>query len=90
MTKQELAEVLAGKLELSKAKAEDFINLMIEEITKTLSKGGEVVIAGFGKFVVSKRKARQGRNPKTGEVVQIAAKTTPKFRAGKALKDAVK
>ncbi|HNZ83918.1 MAG TPA: HU family DNA-binding protein [Candidatus Pacearchaeota archaeon] len=90
MTKQELAEALASKLELSKAKAEECINLIVDEITRTLSKGGEVVITGFGKFVVSKRKARQGRNPKTGEVVQIAAKTTPKFRAGKALKDAVK
>lgn len=90
MTKQELAEALANKLELSKAKAEECVNLIVDEITRTLSKGGEVVITGFGKFVVSKRKARQGRNPKTGEVVQIAAKTTPKFRAGKALKDAVK
>ena len=69
MTKQELAEALASKLELSKAKAEECINLIVDEITRTLSKGGEVVITGFGKFVVSKRKARQGRNPKTGEVV---------------------
>jgi DNA-binding protein HU-beta len=90
MTKQELAEALATKLEMSKAKGEECVNLIVDEITRTLSKGGEVVITGFGKFIVAKRKARQGRNPKTGEMVQIAAKTTPKFRAGKALKDAVK
>lgn len=89
MTKQELAEVLASKLDLSKAKAEECINIMIDEITNTLAKGGEITFTGFGKFCVSKRKARQGRNPKTGEVVNIAAKNAPKFKAGKALKDAV-
>ncbi len=89
MTKQELAEVLAGKLDLSKAKAEECINIIIDEITNTLAKGGEVAFTGFGKFSISKRKARQGRNPKTGEVVNIPAKNAPKFKAGKGLKDAV-
>ncbi|HNY97742.1 MAG TPA: HU family DNA-binding protein [Candidatus Pacearchaeota archaeon] len=90
MTKQELAEKLADKEGMPKTKAEEIINFIIDEITKTLVKGDEVVITGFGKFVVSKKPQRQGRNPKTGETVTIPAKTVPKFRAGKALKDAVK
>ncbi len=90
MTKQDLAEKLADKEGMPKTKAEETINFIIDEITKTLVKGDEVVITGFGKFVVSKKPQRQGRNPKTGETVTIPAKTVPKFRAGKALKDAVK
>ncbi len=75
---------------MPKTKAEEVINFIIDEITKSLIKGEEVVLTGFGKFVVNKKPAREGRNPKTGETVHIAAKTVPKFRAGKALKDAVK
>lgn len=90
MTKQELVEKIAAKEGMPKTKAEELINFIIDEITKAMVKGDEVVLTGFGKFIVSKRPAREGRNPKTGETVTIAAKTVPKFRPGKALKDAVK
>jgi len=90
MTKQELAEVIAKKLELSKAKAEEFINMLIDEITMGLRKGDEIVLAGLGKFLVVKKKERQARNPKTGAMVTVPAKKAPKFRPGKQLKDAVK
>ncbi len=90
MTKQDLAETIAKKLELSKAKAEEFINMMIDEITMGLRKGDEIVLAGLGKFLVVKKKERQARNPKTGEMVTVPAKKAPKFRPGKQLKDAVK
>lgn len=90
MTKQEFIEKLAGKEGMPKTKAEEIINFFVDEITKALVRGDEVVFTGFGKFVAVKKPARQGRNPKTGETVQIPAKVVPKFKAGKALKDAVK
>lgn len=90
MTKQELIEKLAGKEGMPKTKGEEIVNFIIDEITKSMIKGDEVVITGFGKFVVVRKPARQGRNPKTGETVQIPAKVVPKFRPGKALKEAVK
>jgi DNA-binding protein HU-beta len=90
MTKQELIEQLATKEGMPKTKAEEIVNFIIDTITKAMIKGDEVVITGFGKFVVVKKAAREGRNPKTGETVTIPAKTVPKFRPGKALKEAVK
>jgi DNA-binding protein HU-beta len=90
MTKQELVEQLAAKEGMPKTKAEEMVNFIIDTITKAMIKGDEVVITGFGKFVVVKKAAREGRNPKTGETVTIPAKTVPKFRPGKALKEAVK
>lgn len=90
MTKQELVEQLATKEGMPKTKAEEIVNFIIDTITKAMIKGDEVVITGFGKFVVVKKAAREGRNPKTGETVTIPAKTVPKFRPGKALKEAVK
>ena len=74
----------------TKAAAERAVEALFDTIVKTLSRGEEVAIAGFGTFKVAKRAARQGRNPKTGETIQIAASTKPKFRAGKLLKEAVK
>ena len=73
-----------------KKQATTAVEAVFNTITKTLSKGEEVAIAGFGSFRVAKRAARMGINPRTGEKIQIAASTKPKFRAGKVLKEAVK
>lgn len=90
MTKQDLIEVLAKKTKCSKAQASQCLNVFLEEITKALSKGEDVVLTGFGTFTVVKRKARVGRNPRTGEEIKIPATKVPKFRPGKALKAKVK
>jgi len=90
MTKQDLVEAIAKKTGLSKASAGEALNVTLDEISKSLSKGQEVVLTGFGKFMVSKRKARTGRNPQTGATIKIPATTVPRFKAGKALKDMVK
>ncbi len=90
MTKQDLVEVLAQKVGISKAQASEILNVLLDEIGKNLSKGKEVVLTGFGKFLTSKRKARMGRNPQTGASIKIAATTVPRFKAGKALKDMVR
>lgn len=74
----------------TKKQAAAVVDGVFDTITKTLSKGEEVAIAGFGTFRVSKRAARMGVNPRTGEKIQIAASIKPKFRAGKVLKEAVK
>lgn len=91
MNKVELIEEVmkAANIEVKKQAAEA-VDAVFQTITKVLSRGDEVAIAGFGTFKVAKRAARQGVNPKTGEKIQIAASIKPKFRAGKALKDAVK
>lgn len=74
----------------TKKQGGEVVDAIFDTIVKTLSRGEEVAIAGFGTFRVAKRAARMGRNPKTGESIQIAAATKPKFRAGKVLKEAVK
>lgn len=74
----------------TKKQAQEAVEAVFETIVKSLSRGEEVAIAGFGTFRVAKRAARMGVNPKTGERIQIAASTKPKFRAGKLLKEAVK
>jgi len=89
MTKQELVEAVAQVCD-SKKQAGDAVDAVFDTITKAMSKGQEVVLTGFGKFSVSKRAARQGVNPRTGAKISIAATKVPKFKAGKALKDAVK
>lgn len=93
MNKDQLAEAVLNKIgatEYSKKHALDTVEAVFDTITGALSKGEEVAVAGFGAFKVSKRAARQGVNPRTGEKISIAATTVPKFKAGKALKDAVK
>ncbi len=90
MTKQDLVEVMAKAGETSKNQANDCLNMILDEITKTLKKGQDVVLTGFGTFSVVKRKARVGVNPKTGQKLNIPATKAPKFKAGKALKEAVK
>ena len=74
----------------SKRKAENAVSCVFDTITKALKKGRPLTLVGFGKFSVSKRKARLGRNPQTGKEIRIPAKKVPKFTAGKALKNAVK
>ena len=90
MTKDELIQSIVKKTGATKKLAAESLNVVLEEITKTLSKGKEVVFIGFGKFEVVRRKARMGINPKTGEKLKIPARKVPRFKAGKALKDAVK
>ncbi|MFA5751181.1 MAG: HU family DNA-binding protein [Candidatus Paceibacterota bacterium] len=90
MNKQALAEWVHGKLGGTKVQAEEVVDGLFGSIVDTLKKGGEVSIAGFGIFSVKARAARMARNPKTGEQVKVAATKVPKFRAAKALKDAVK
>ncbi len=90
ITKEDLAETIAKISNCSKKCAGDCLNAIIDEITKGLKIGKDVVLTGFGTFTVIKRKARTGRNPQTGATIKIAAKKAPKFKAGKSLKDAVK
>ncbi len=90
MGKQDLIEVLAKEANVSKNQAGECLNIVLGEISKSLKKGKDVTLTGFGTFSVSKRKARKGVNPRTGEKIQIAATKVPKFKAGKGLKDAVK
>ena len=87
MTKADLIESLATKLDLQKTLAERVVNTMFDDIEGALQKGDKVNISGFGTFAVSDRKARQGRNPKTGETIEIPASKSAKFKAGKSLKD---
>ena len=90
MTKEELIEKITKDVSLSKADAGRALNAVVDNIVKALKKGDKVTLVGFGSFSVSKRKARTGRNPKTGAAIKIAARKVPKFSAGKAFKDAVK
>ena len=89
MNKSELIDVVAGAADLTKADAAHAIDAVMHAITETLADGGTVSLIGFGTFSVSDRAARTGRNPRTGETIQIKAAKLPKFKAGKALKDAV-
>lgn len=89
MNKSELIDAIANDSGLSRADATRAVNSLITTVAKTLKKGEEVAITGFGKFSVTKRAARTGRNPQTGEPVKIMASKTPKFAAGATLKTAV-
>ena len=89
MTKAELIDSIATKADLQKATAERIVNSIFDDILGALKNGDKVNISGFGTFQVSDRKARVGRNPKTGEPIQIQASRTAKFKAGKGLKDAL-
>jgi len=90
MNKQGIVESVHTKIGGTKVQAEQAVENMIETIVSTLKKGGEVSIAGLGIFSTKTRAARQARNPRTGETIQVSAMRVPKFRAAKALKDAVK
>ena len=90
MNKMGLVDAVHNKMGTTKKAAEDAVDTLFETITNALARGEEVSVAGFGAFVAKKREARMGINPRTGQKIQIAATVTPKFRAGKALKAAVK
>ena len=89
MNKAEMIEQIAQAAEISKSAAERAIDAMVVAIKSNLKKGNMVTLVGFGTFYVGKRAARVGRNPRTGTEIKIKAARVPKFRAGKALKDAV-
>lgn len=89
MNKSELIEKMAQGADMTKADAERALNSLIATITSELADGGDVSLVGFGTFKVNERAARTGRNPQTGETIQIAAAKVPSFKAGKAIKDAV-
>ncbi len=89
MNKQELIENIAGSADITKAAAGRALDSMIDSVTGSLKNGDSVVLVGFGTFSVRDRAARIGRNPQTGEEIQIQAARVPAFKAGKALKDAV-
>ena len=90
MNKMGLVDAVHAKIGGTKKTDEDAVDTMFDTIMKTLATGDEVAISGFGTFLVKKRASRMGVNPRTGQKIQIAATVTPKFRAGKSLKAAVK
>ena len=89
MNRTELILAMSEKSELTKVDTEKALKAFIDTVTEELKNGGKIQLVGFGSFEVAKRAARTGRNPKTGEAITIAASKSPKFKAGKALKDAV-
>lgn len=89
MTKAELIESIASKIDLPRATAERVVNTLFDDVVNALKQGDKVNVSGFGTFAVSSRSARTGRNPKTGQTIEIAASRAVKFKAGKTLKDAV-
>ena len=89
MNKAELVAAMAEQAGLSKKDAEAALKAFTDVVSDELKNGGKVQLVGFGTFEVSERAAREGRNPQTGETMQIAASKSPKFKAGKALKDAI-
>ena len=89
MNKTELIAAVAEKAEISKKDAEKAVKAFTDAVAEELAKGGKVQLVGFGNYEVSERPAREGRNPRTGETMTIAASKTPKFKPGKALKDEI-
>ena len=89
MNKTELIAAVAEKAEISKKDAEKAVKAFTDVVSEELVNGGKIQLVGFGTFEVSERPAREGRNPRTGETMTIAATKTPKFKVGKALKDMV-
>ena len=89
MNKNELITAMSKKANMSKVDTEKALKAFIDTVTEELKHGGKDQLVGFGTFEVVERAERQGRNPKTGETITIAASKSPKFKAGKALKDAI-
>ena len=89
MNKSELIDHIASQADISKSAAGEALEATLEAITKTLKKGDSLTLVGFGTFSVGERSARTGRNPRTGEAIEIKASKNAKFKAGKALKDAL-
>ena len=89
MKKTEFIDALSEQTNLSKADASRALDAVIDIVTNSIKSGEQVVLTGFGTFLLRRREARSGRNPRTGEEIQISASNVPAFKAGKALKDAV-
>ena len=89
MNKAEFVDAVAEKASMSKADATSAVDAVLDSLTDAMKQGEQVTLVGFGTFLVRKREARTGRNPRTGEPLEIAASNAPSFKAGKALKDAV-
>lgn len=89
MNKSELIDAVANAADMTKADATKAVDAFIGVVTDALKEDDQVTLVGFGTFLVRQREARSGRNPRTGETIQIAASKVPSFKAGKALKDAV-
>ena len=89
MTKQELIETMAAKSGLTKADSSRALEAFMSAVAETLQKGEKIALTGFGTFATSRREAREGRNPRTGEVVKIAARNSVSFKAGSKLKETV-
>jgi DNA-binding protein HU-beta len=89
MNKADLIDAVAQDTDMSKAQATRAVDSVVDTITSSLKSGDQVTLVGFGTFMVRDRAARSGRNPQTGETIQIKASKAPAFKAGKALKDAV-
>ena len=89
MNKSELIDSIAASADIPKAAAGRALDAMIESIGEALKNGDQVALVGFGTFLVTKRAASEGRNPRTGETIKIPASNQPKFKAGKGLKEAV-
>ncbi len=90
MNKTTLISYIAEKNDMTKVDAEKILDSFMEAVTKTLKKGDQVALTGFGTFSITHRKARTARNPRTGEAIKVKATKAPKFKAGKKLKEAVK
>ncbi len=90
VNKGQLVDTIANQTDLSKKEVTSVLEALLDTLTEEMRKGNKITLTGFGTFRTAKRAARQGRNPQTGETIQIAAATLPKFKAGKGLKEAVK
>ena len=88
VNKSQLVDQIAENADISKAAAGRALDALVETVTETLKSGDQVTLVGYGSFIVRERAARTGRNPKTGEAIEISAAKVPAFKAGKALKDA--
>jgi len=89
LTKQELIDIVSEKGGMTKKETGAVLDIILDTITETLKRGEKVALVGFGTFEAKTRKAREGRNPATGETIHIEARTVPSFKAGRALKDAL-
>ena len=89
MNKEELVQEISKKSKVTQKEANEVLSALIETVQKTVSKGKKVTLVGFGTFEVAQREARTARNPRTGETMEVKASKSPKFKAGKALKDTV-
>ncbi|RJP25674.1 MAG: HU family DNA-binding protein [Candidatus Abyssobacteria bacterium SURF_5] len=89
MTKQELVDIVSEKSGLTKKETGTVVDIILNTITETMKRGEKVSLVGFGTFDIKRRKAREGRNPATGETIQIESRVVPSFKAGRQLKEAL-